>query len=50
MRPVLRLLRGAVSALILVLLAIGFVPREAASRLVPLQKFLTRKLDGRATP
>ncbi len=45
----LRFVRAAVSALILALLGIGFLPREAANRLVPLQEFLTREIERRST-
>lgn len=48
MRPILRILRFAVSAAIVALAGIGFLPREAASRLVPLQEFLTREIDRRS--
>lgn len=48
MRPILRAIRFMVSASIIALTGIGFLPREAASRLVPLQEFLTREIDRRS--
>lgn len=47
MSLILRLVRTIVSAAILALLGIGFVPREAANRLVPLQNFLTKEIERR---
>lgn len=40
-------IKGAVSAVIVVLSGISFLPREAASRLIPLQKFLTKEIERR---
>jgi hypothetical protein len=40
--------RLVVTALIAVLTFAGFIPREAANRLVPLQKFLTNELERRS--
>ncbi|WP_273688430.1 hypothetical protein [Ketogulonicigenium vulgare] len=42
---VLRALWALVTGIIYVLLGIGFVPREIASRLVPLQKFLINEIE-----
>lgn len=46
MTPALRLLRGTVSAMVLVLALIGFSATGSASRLTGLQKFLTKKIEG----
>ena len=48
MRPVWRGAQRGVSALIVVLWGGGVVCQGAARRLVGLQKFLTRKIEGRA--
>lgn len=40
-------IRAGVSAVIMALTGVSFVPREAASRLIPLQKFLTREIERR---
>lgn len=47
MSLILRLFRGIVSAAIFALLGIGFLPREAANRLVLLQNFLTKEIERR---
>lgn len=39
--------RGAVSLLIALLSGLGFSAEWASARLVPVQKFLTRKIEGR---
>ena len=44
---VLGALKAGVGAAIIGLNGISFVPREAACRLIPLQKFLTREIDRR---
>lgn len=48
MRPVWRVAQLGVGALIVLLWGGGVVCQGAARRLVGLQKFLTRKIEGRA--
>lgn len=43
----LQTLQGAVSTVIVTLAGISFLPREAANRLIPLQKFLTKEIERR---
>lgn len=43
----LRAARAFITAIIATLLAVGFVPREIAARLVPLQKFLAKEIERR---
>lgn len=44
---ILNALQAAVSAVIVALAGISFLPREAANRLIPLQKFLTKEIERR---
>lgn len=39
--------RATVSGAVFLLLCVGFIPRELANRLIPLQKFLTNELEKR---
>ena len=40
-------LKAGVSVLIVSLNGVAFIPREAAVRLIPLQKFLTNQIERR---
>ncbi|MCJ8138416.1 hypothetical protein [Falsirhodobacter halotolerans] len=40
-------LKAVVSTVIVTLLGVSFLPREAAARLIPLQKFLTKEIERR---
>lgn len=46
MKVALRFARWVVTAAIFALMAVSFVPREAANHLVSLQKLLTRMIEG----
>lgn len=39
--------RAVVSLLIVTLAGVSFIPREAANRLIPLQKFFTTMIEAR---
>ena len=47
MIAILCIIRVAVSAAILSLAGVSFIPREAANRLIPLQKLLTNMIEAR---
>ena len=47
MSRVLIAARALVSLLIAILAGVSFIPREAANRLIPLQKLLTNMIEAR---